>query len=214
MEPTRRTRMSGVQRREQLLAVGREVIAEKGFDAASVEEIASRAGVSKPVLYQHFGGKEGLYAVVVDREVRAFTTAIRDSLAAGGHLREIVERTVYTLLTYIEESTDGFRILVRDSPTAFTASSFSSVMGEVAGEVEDLLAEAFAHRNFPTDVAPLYAQMLVGLYGLTGQYWLEDRTRSKDEVATHLVNLVWNGLRGLDPHPRLFTISPQGKQSR
>ncbi|XEO17913.1 TetR/AcrR family transcriptional regulator [Buchananella felis] len=208
MEPTRRTRMSGVQRREQLLAVGREVIAEKGYEAASVEEIAARAGVSKPVIYEHFGGKEGLYAVVVDREVQAFTSAIRDSLAAGGNLREMVERTVYTLMTYIEESTDGFRILVRDSPTAFTSSS-SSVMGEVAGAVEDLLAEAFARRNFPTDVAPLYAQMLVGLYGLTGQYWLEDDSRTKDEVATHLVNLVWNGLRGLDPHPRLLTISAE-----
>ncbi|CAB0641083.1 hypothetical protein CIPA99_00821 [Corynebacterium diphtheriae] len=64
-----RQRMSGIQRREQLIAIGREVFAERGFDGASMEEIAARAGVSKPVVYEHFGGKEGLYAVIVDREM-------------------------------------------------------------------------------------------------------------------------------------------------
>ena len=61
-------RMSGRERREQLISVGRTLFADKGFEAVSVEEIASTAGVSKPVVYEHFGGKEGLYAVVVDRE--------------------------------------------------------------------------------------------------------------------------------------------------
>ena len=69
-DSSHRTRMSGKERREQLLDVGRTLFAEKGFDATSVEEIAAKAGVSKPVVYEHFGGKEGLYAVVVDREVR------------------------------------------------------------------------------------------------------------------------------------------------
>ena len=63
--------MTGKERREQLLDVGRSLFAQKGFDATSVEEIAAKAGVSKPVVYEHFGGKEGLYAVVVDREMRA-----------------------------------------------------------------------------------------------------------------------------------------------
>ena len=63
--------MTGKERREQLLDVGRKLFAEKGFESVSVEEIAAKAGVSKPVVYEHFGGKEGLYAVVVDREMRA-----------------------------------------------------------------------------------------------------------------------------------------------
>jgi hypothetical protein len=72
--PTGKVRMSSAQRREQLIAVGRRIFAEKGLDATSVEEVAARAKVSKPVVYEHFGGKEGLYAVVVDREVRALLT--------------------------------------------------------------------------------------------------------------------------------------------
>src|SRR6202046_4378160 len=67
-----RVRRTGKERREQLLDVGRTLFAERGFEATSIEEIAARAGVSKPVVYEHFGGKEGLYAVVVDREVGRF----------------------------------------------------------------------------------------------------------------------------------------------
>ena len=66
---SKRTRMSAGERREQLIDVARELFAEKGFDATSIEEVASRAKVSKPVVYEHFGGKEGLYAVIVDREL-------------------------------------------------------------------------------------------------------------------------------------------------
>ena len=67
----RRVRMSSAQRREQLISVARRAFAERGFEATSVEDIAARAKVSKPVVYEHFGGKEGVYAVVVDREVRS-----------------------------------------------------------------------------------------------------------------------------------------------
>jgi AcrR family transcriptional regulator len=66
--------MTGKERREQLLDIGRRLFAERGLDGTSIEEIAAQAGVSKPVVYEHFGGKEGLYAVVVDREVDRFTS--------------------------------------------------------------------------------------------------------------------------------------------
>ena len=68
--------MTSYQRREQLIEIGRALFASKGFEAVSVEEIAASAKVSKPIVYEHFGGKEGLYAVVVDREMRALTDAL------------------------------------------------------------------------------------------------------------------------------------------
>lgn len=80
---TRRVRMTGKERREQLLDIGRTLFADKGFEGTSVEEIASRAGVSKPVVYEHFGGKEGLYAVVVDREMRQLLDMVTGALTAG-----------------------------------------------------------------------------------------------------------------------------------
>lgn len=112
----RRTRMTGAERREQLLDIGRTLFAAKGFEGTSVEEIAAKAGVSKPVVYEHFGGKEGLYAVVVDREMRQLLDMVTGALTAG-HPRELLEQAAFALLDYIEAYTDGFRILVRDSPS-------------------------------------------------------------------------------------------------
>ena len=133
--------MTGAQRREQLLDVSRQMFAQKGFDGTSIEEIAARAEVSKPVVYEHFGGKEGIYAVIVDREIQALTQALISALEAGCHPQILVERTALALLDYIESSTDGFRILVRDSPVAQSTGTFSSLIGDVATQVEHLLAD-------------------------------------------------------------------------
>lgn len=195
--------MTGTQRREQLLDVSRTLFAEKGFEGTSVEEIAARAQVSKPVVYEHFGGKEGVYAVVVDREIRALTGALTGALEAGGHPQVLVERTALALLGYIETSTDGFRILVRDSPVAQATGTFSSLIGDVATQVEHLLGAQFTKRGLDPRVAPIYAQMLVGMVALTGQHWLDTRSPAKEEVAAHLVNLAWNGLSGLQRRPAL-----------
>lgn len=195
--------MSAKDRREQLLAVSRQLFAEKGFDGTSIEEIAVRAQVSKPVVYEHFGGKEGIYAVVVDREVQALTAALTDALMAGGHPKALLERTALALLTYIESNEDGFRVLVRDSPVAQATGTFSSLIGDVAMQVEHLLGDQFRKRGLNPKFSPIYAQMLVGMVALTGQHWLDSRRFKKDEVAAHLVNLAWHGLSGMERAPAL-----------
>jgi AcrR family transcriptional regulator len=197
--------MTGRERREQLLDVGRALFAEKGFEATSIEEIASRAGVSKPVVYEHFGGKEGLYAVVVDREMSELLDRLTSALSAG-HPRTLVEQAALALLTYIEEQTDGFRILSRDSPVGRAAGgTFSSLLNDIASQVEHILSREFASRGLSTKLAPMYAQMLVGMVALTGQWWLEERKPKREDVAAHLVNLGWNGLAHLDAKPTLIT---------
>ena len=200
-----RVRLSASDRRAQLIEVGRTVFAKRGFEATSVEEIADRAKVSKPVVYEHFGGKEGIYAVVVDREVQALTAALSGALDEGGHPKVLLERTALALLSYIEASEDGFRILVRDSPVAQATGTFSSLIGDVATQVEHLLANQFRSRGLDPKVAPIYAQMLVGMVALTGQYWLDARSPKKTEVAAHLVNLAWNGLADMEKRPHLIT---------
>ncbi|MDO5629428.1 MAG: TetR/AcrR family transcriptional regulator [Mobilicoccus sp.] len=195
--------MTGKERREQLLAIGRTLFAERGFEATTVEEIASRAGVSKPVVYEHFGGKEGLYAVVVDREIRALLDSITGALTDGRHPRTLLENAALALLDYVENSSEGFRILVRDSPTGQSTGSFASLISDVASQVEYILADQFKARRLDPKTAPMYAQMLVGMVALTGQWWLDSPKFKKEEVASHLVNLAWNGLTGLDRKPSL-----------
>jgi AcrR family transcriptional regulator len=203
----RGARMTGQQRREQLIDVGRAVFAAKGFEAATVEEIAAKAGVSKPVVYEHFGGKEGLYAVVVDREMATLLAAITAVLTGGGSTRSIVERGALALLDYVDTSTDGFRILVRDSPAGLSTGTFASLIGDIATQVEALLAAEFHRRRLDAKAAAIYAQMLVGMVALTGQWWLDNRRRfRKTDVAAHLVNLAWNGFTGLEAKPTLRTL--------
>ena len=212
-----RVRMSGHERREQLLDVGRKLFAEKGFEAVSVEEIAAKAGVSKPVVYEHFGGKEGLYAVVVDREMTYLLLAIAEALGAeDGHdvsARVLLERAALALFDYIDRYPDGFRILVRDTPAERAPESrsnstgaygtFAGLLVDVAAKVEHLLAKQFRAHEINPKWAPLYSQMLVGMVAQTGQWWLDVRKPKKDEVVSHLVNLAWNGLQNMEAKPRL-----------
>lgn len=198
-----KVRMTGAERRAQLLDVSRGIFAERGYEGATIEEIAARAGVSKPVVYEHFGGKEGIYAVVVDREMQSLLASVTSALGMDERPRVVLERAALALLNYVESSTDGFRILSRDSPVAQSTGSFASLISDAASQVEHILAAEFKARGFEPRLAPMYAQMLVGMVALTGQWWLEARQPEKAEVAAHVVNLAWNGLAHLEQTPHL-----------
>lgn len=197
-----RVRMTGQERRLQLLDVGRTVFAERGYEAASVEEIAARAKITKPVVYEHYNGKEGLYAVVVDREVQALIQRITESLV-GDHPRTLLEQAAMAFLSYIQDEPEGFRILVRDSPVASSTGTLASVIGDIATQVEYIMRNEFESRGFDTKLSPLYSQALVGMVALVGQWWLDAGKPKKEIVAAHLVNLAWNGLKGLETTPGL-----------
>lgn len=195
-----RARMSGPERRAQLIGVARAVFAERGYEAASIEEIADRAKVSKPVVYEHFGGKEGLYAVVVDREVNELVGRIKDSLIPG-QPRNTVTKVVDSFLRFVEEEQAGFRILVRDAPVGRGEGSLPSVLDEIATAVERLLLEELKTRGFSRKMAPVLARALVGMVALTGQWWLDAGKPRRRYVAKQIVNLAWNGLKDLEEEP-------------
>jgi AcrR family transcriptional regulator len=195
--------MTGTERRHQLINIARALFAERGYEGTSIEEVAQRAGVSKPVVYEHFGGKEGLYAVVVDREMSALLDGITSSLT-NNRFRPRVERVVLALLTYVEERTDGFRLMIRDAPASIASSgTYSSLLNDAVSQVASILAGDFSRRGLDPELAPLYAQALVGSVSMTAQWWLDAREPKKEVVAAHLVNLMWNGLTDLEPDPQL-----------
>ena len=196
-----RKKLTAAARRAQLIQVGRQVFAEKGYEATSVEEIASRAKVSKPIVYEHFGGKEGLYAVVVDREMEYVIGVISEALSAGSP-RERAEQAALAFLTWVQDRPDGFAVLTHDAPTAVLSSGgFSSLLNEVAERVSDVFAEAFKQAGYDPDVAPIYAHALIGMVTLVGQWWSVVRKPSVEKVASHIVALAWMGLRNLPEKP-------------
>jgi AcrR family transcriptional regulator len=189
--------MTGQERRQQLLDIGRRLFAERGFEGTSIEEIAAQAGVSKPVVYEHFGGKEGLYAVVVDREVERLTTTTM-MLFEGDHSRPKFEAATVALLRYIEDNTDGFRILVRDSNPGAGGGTYGTLLADIATQVEHIMADFLKSRGRDPKLAPMYSQMMVGMVAFTGQWWLDNRKPRLEQVAANLIDLAWNGLSHLE----------------
>lgn len=247
-----RQRMSAAERRSQLIAMSRPVFAEKGIEGTSVEELAARAGVSKPVIYEHFGGKEGLYQAVIDEDMIALDRTIDEALVQG-RSRIRIERAVYAVLDFAEKNEEGFRILARDGAVvgAVGRSSQSQVTSHYGKSVEDyssaedgvhstllglsvnrashILADAFKRNGLDERLAELYAQGMMGCVAMVAQWWTvnsmgvggESSANSvsneksgavnsddkhvfpKDAVAAHIVNLMWNGLAGMEKEPIL-----------
>ena len=205
-------RLSGAARRAQLIEIGRAVFAERGYEACSVEEIAERAKVSKPIVYEHFGGKEGLYAVVVDREIEQIVGRITGAITAGSP-RERLEQAVMAYLSYVSECPEGFAILLRDAPSSTRSGEMPSLRYDLADRVGDIFTEQFRKAGYDAKAAPIYAHGLVGMVAFVGQWWRETRKPPPAEmVASHVAALAWMGLRHLPRRPSL--LSAKRKQSR
>jgi AcrR family transcriptional regulator len=204
----RSTRLTASARRAQLIEVGRTVFAERGYEAASVEEIAERAKVSKPIVYEHFGGKEGLYAVVVDREMERVVALISEAISSGTP-RERLEQAALVFLTYVKDEPDGFAVLSRDAPVTTASGGMSGLLNEVADRVGSVFASAFKEAGFDQKASPIYAHALVGMVTFVGQWWTESRKPSVDQVASHLAALAWMGLRHLPRKPELSIQKPK-----
>lgn len=192
-----RVRLTRSERREQLIDVARALFAERGLEGTSVEEIAAHAGVSKPVVYEHFGGKEGLYAVVVDREMEYVIGQIADAIGAGTP-RDRIEGAALAFMRYVQERPDGFAVLKRDSPAS---NGLANLLAEVAERVGDVLRSEFKRAGYDPRAAPLYAQALIGMVTFVGQWWEENPQMTAEEAASHISALAWMGLRHLPRKP-------------
>jgi AcrR family transcriptional regulator len=161
-------RLSAADRRVQLMEVGRGVFASHGYEATSIEEVAQQAGVSKPIVYEHFGAKEGLYAAIVDREMDDLVARMSESISHGTP-RERFEAAVLAFMTYAKEEPAGFAVLTRDSPLATARRGLTRVIDDLAQRVGDIFRSEFERAGFNPKVAPIYANALVGMVTQVGQ---------------------------------------------
>jgi AcrR family transcriptional regulator len=198
----RSRRLSASERRAQLVEVGRSVFAQHGYEGTSVEEIAKRAKVSKPIIYEHFGGKEGLYAVIVDREMEYVERRITEAISSGSP-RDRVERASLAFLSYVRDHPDGFSVLSQDSPLSSSRGTITSLLNGMAERVGDVFVSALKEAGYDTQAAPIYANALIGMVTFVGTWWTEARKPPIEEVAKHISALAWMGLRHLPERPTL-----------
>jgi AcrR family transcriptional regulator len=188
------------QRRAQLLDAADRVIRREG-PAASMDDIAAEAGVTKPILYRHFGDKWGLYHMLWARYVDALVTKLREALTTAPDPRTRLLVTIETYLAFIEEEREAYRFLmhraIREHPSAQEA--VADFIRRVAGEVSIVVREELGRLGLDTGGAEPWAYGVVGMVHLAGDWWLESRSMSRRQLVDYLVALLWEGFARLEP---------------
>lgn len=163
-----------------------------------MEEIAAAAGISKPILYRHFGDKGGLCRALVDRYVAALLDDLRGALSTSHNPRARLEATIDTYLSFIERNEDAYRFLMQrvvvERPEAHAA--ISDFVVQVAEEVAADMRSELGRFDISAEAAGPWAHGVVGMVQLAGDWWMRTREQSRGDVVRHLVALLWNGFAG------------------
>ncbi len=184
------TRSRDPDRRRALLEAADAVIQREGPEA-SMAAIAAEAGVSKPILYRHFGAKSGLYQTLAERHSRVLVEAIRERMLAAGELSERVRGGIDTYLAMISENLNFYRFLMHRARAEDSAahSVMSTVMQTLGREIAELLtAEGDGAR------ARVWGHAIVGMVQNAGDWWLDHPEVPREAVVGALTELVLGGL--------------------
>ena len=203
---SRPARLPRDQRRIQLLDAASEVFASKGYHAAAMDDIADAAGVSKPVLYQHFPSKLDLYLALLDQSCDRLVEVVEDALASTEDNADRVIATVAAFYEFVSSTGGGdFRFVFESDLTGDGA--VQQRLARVNDEISDAIAGVIAEdTSLPGQQAKLLAVSLVGIAQVSARYWISGGTSAITlEEAKHLVsNLAWRGISGfpLTEHER------------
>ncbi len=194
--PVRGARLSRSARRAQLLEAARDVFAEQCYHAAAMDDIAERAGVSKPVLYQHFPGKLELYRALLTTHAEDLVSRVRTALTGTTDNQERIRAAVSAYFTFVDEEGSSYRLVfgpdLRGEPEA------AAVVEDLSARCVALVADAVTtDAGLDPERARLLGVALVGLSEVTAQAWLDQRMSLPRAEAVELVAaLAWRGMAG------------------
>ncbi|MFI0942651.1 TetR family transcriptional regulator [Streptomyces sp. NPDC021020] len=201
METGQRTEQQAAtqRRRNELLEAAERVVLRDGPEA-SMNAIAAEAGITKPILYRHFGDKSGLYRALAKRHTDALLATLRTALDSPGDRRDRVEATLHAYLSAIETRPQVYRFLMHPAETPSDERGFDvgrhSVpllrrMGEDLGEV---IAERLDLGPDGPQLARVWGHGIVGMMYAAGDWWLGERPLPRDILVRHLADLLWGRL--------------------
>ncbi|RKT16049.1 TetR family transcriptional regulator [Streptomyces sp. 1114.5] len=200
-ERPRGARLPRSARREQLLGAAQEVFVAHGYHAAAMDDIADRAGVSKPVLYQHFPGKLELYLALLDKHCDALVESTREALSTTSDNKQRVANTMEAYFNYVSSESGAFRLVFESDLTNEPAvrerverasEASATLVSKVIQEDTDL----------PEAESKLLAAGVCGLAQITARYWLSQGLEiPRDEAVRLVASLSWRGLKGFPMHP-------------
>jgi len=193
-----RTRLSAPDRRAQLLDVAGRLFAEHGFHGLSMEQLADGAGISKPVLYQHFPSKRDLYLALVRDAVTEMEERVRTALDGTDDNRARVEGAIAAYFDFVEDRRFGLLFETAELTDADVRAAVESAMTRVADAVGALIAE---DAGLSPQSAGFLATALRGLATEGARWWLEHPEVDKAEAVWLLSRLAWRGLGSFPPDP-------------
>lgn len=179
-------------RREALLDATDRIIQRDG-PAVSMASIAAEAGITKPILYRHFGDKEGLYAALAARHTDRLLHLLQAALSTGGTPRERVERTIDAYLSTIEAEPQVYRFLVHSAEFPAAAQAHGQVQSFLR-RLSELLALGIAAElglQPGSARAETWARGIVGMVQSAGDWWLQTGSSDRDAVVRELTDLLW-----------------------
>jgi AcrR family transcriptional regulator len=192
----RGVRLPRTARRAQLLAAAQDVFVTNGYHAAAMDEIAERAGVSKPVLYQHFPGKLELYMALLESHVDELVGRVRTAIASSTDNKLRVRAAVAAFYDFVDGEGQAFR-MVFESDLRSEPAVQEAVERATTDSVDAITDTITADAGLDPERARLLAVGLVGLSQVTARSWLADNRRVPKEDAVALIsNLAWRGIGG------------------
>ena len=192
----RGSRMPRRERRAQLLESALGVFVAQGYHSAAMDDIADRAGVSKPVLYQHFPGKLDLYLALLDASCDQIIDNCRVALASTSDNKARVAATMDVFYSYVAAEEGAFRLVFESDLTSEPA--VSERVDRVTTECAAMIAEVIeTDTGLPDEASRLLAVSLVGMAQVSARFWLRDGGEIPQDTAAALVaGLAWRGIRG------------------
>ncbi len=184
-------------RRVQLLESALQIFVAQGYHAAAMDDIADRAGVSKPVLYQHFPSKLELYLALLDAACDQVVAEVRVALSSTTDNKERVAATTEAFYAYVADPKGAFRLVFESDLTSEPA--VRERVERVTLQCADACAEVIADdTGFPPEVSRLLAVALVGMSQVSARFWLSmpDTTLPQEQATELIASLAWRGIRG------------------
>jgi AcrR family transcriptional regulator len=188
-------RRSRHERRAELLDAAERAIERIGPDA-SMDELAAEAGITKPILYSHFGDKAGLASALAERVAAELDEAIAASLGQMRHPQEVVRSTIDAFCTFIESQHALYRFLIKAAMGYSDERSRSKLIAGFAEQIAEVLGDALRYAGSDARAAEPWSYAIVGMTLSAGEWWLDCETMSKDDLVSYLTQLLWSGLEG------------------
>jgi AcrR family transcriptional regulator len=185
-------------RRDELLDAAVAAIRAHG-PTVSMEELARAAGVTKPILYRHFGHRDGMIAALATRFALALQTTLQEALEAGGEPRQTLAATIDAYLSFVERDPEVYRFLVERliSEPADKEVSLGNFISQVGNQVALVLGEQLRGAGLDSGGAEPFAHGIVGMVHAAGDWWLDRRTMPRARLVEYLTTLLWGGLGGM-----------------